>query len=370
MHDRLTGVPASAAVLDEMETLIANGQDNEAAQLAMQNPAFYNVTLKHWITPWTNESFDVFAPLNDYTATVIGVIRDDVDFRQILSGDLIYVGDDSLGLPAYSNSSNSHYQAMEDTHTDLKANLVRAQQSSVTGLPTEATAGVLTSRAAAKSFFKDGTNRAMFRFTLINHLCTDMEGVADITRPPDRVRQDVSRSPGGDSRLFHNSCVGCHSGMDPMAQAFAYYNYAYDTEADPDGLNGQLSYHRDGQTDPETGLRVQAKYWINSNNFVHGYITTSDAWENYWRSGPNQNLGWSDSLPGQGEGAKSMGQELANSARFARCQVSKVFEEVCLRKPQDAQDRNQIDFITDQFTANGYRMKQVFADTASYCKGE
>ena len=47
----------------------------------------------------------------------------------------------------------------------------------------------------------------------------------DTTRPPDRIRQDVARSPGGDSRLFLNNCVGCHSGMDPMAQAFAYYNF-------------------------------------------------------------------------------------------------------------------------------------------------
>jgi len=38
-------------------------------------------------------------------------------------------------------------------------------------------------------------------------------------------RQDVSRSPGGDSRLFLNNCIACHSGMDPMTQAFAYYDY-------------------------------------------------------------------------------------------------------------------------------------------------
>ena len=47
----------------------------------------------------------------------------------------------------------------------------------------------------------------------------------DITRPPDRIRQDPSRSPGGDSRVFLNQCIGCHSGMDALAGAFAYYNY-------------------------------------------------------------------------------------------------------------------------------------------------
>ena len=71
LHDRLAGVPASQAVLEQMNDLIQQDQVVEAAEIAMQNPAFYNVTLKQFITPWTNEEFDVFAPLNDYTATVI-----------------------------------------------------------------------------------------------------------------------------------------------------------------------------------------------------------------------------------------------------------------------------------------------------------
>ena len=54
----------------------------------------------------------------------------------------------------------------------------------------------MTTRAAAKSFFKDGTNRAMLRFTLINHLCTDLEALKDTDLPPDRIRQDLSAHPG------------------------------------------------------------------------------------------------------------------------------------------------------------------------------
>ena len=72
----------------------------------------------------------------------------------------------------------------------------------VTGLSSSLTAGIMTTRAAARAFFIDGTNRAMFRYTLLNHMCYDMEQVKDTTRPADRIRQDVSRTPGGDSRLF------------------------------------------------------------------------------------------------------------------------------------------------------------------------
>ncbi|MGQ8366915.1 hypothetical protein [Glaciecola sp. 1036] len=370
MHDRLAGVPPTEQILQQMAGLIEAGQPEQAAFLAMENPAFYNVTLKNWITPWTNEEADVFAPLNDYTATVIGIIRDDIDFRQILTGNIIYSAPSVSGIPTYSNSNNAHYEALENNGIDLASNLVQQTQSSVTGLPAQATAGVITTRAAAKSFFKDGTNRAMFRFTLINHMCTDLEALKDTSLPPDRIRQDLSRSPGGDSRIFANSCSGCHTGMDPLAQAYAYYEYEYDVQGDPEGNNGYLAYNQDGQTDPETGSRVTAKHRINANNFEFGYVIEDDRWDNYWREGINQTLGWSEQLQGYGYGAKSMGEELANSQQFAQCQVTKVFKDVCLRNPQDVSDRSVIDEATQTFMQNGYQMKPVFASTANYCKGE
>ncbi|GAC15547.1 hypothetical protein GLIP_2926 [Aliiglaciecola lipolytica E3] len=369
MHDRLTGVPADATTLEQMQNLIEQGDNIEAAYIAMDNPAFYNVTLKNWVTPWTNEEADIFAPLNDYTATVIGMARDDVDFRLVLSGNILYVGDNALNIPAYGVDNNEHYQALEDQEIDLSQALVATTQTAVTGLPETATAGVMTTRAAAKSFFKDGTNRAMFRFTLMNHLCTDLEGVKDTSRAPDRIRQDVSRSPGGDSRIFLNSCIGCHSGMDPLAQAFAYYEYSYNSDADPDGLSGRLSYNMAGQNDAITGSRVTAKHQINSNNFPYGYVIQNDQWDNYWRAGINKNLGWDENLPGSGSGAKTMGQELAHSEQFAQCQVKKVFKNVCLRSPQDGDDWTQVDSMVGNFKNSGYQIKRVFADAANYCKG-
>ncbi|MBB5211526.1 hypothetical protein [Microbulbifer hydrolyticus] len=370
IHSRITGVKPSVGVLTAMAEDIANGNADAAAYRAMENDAFYDVTLKNLVTPWTNRDGDNFAPLNDYTATVIGMVRDDVDFREILSGDIIYTGASGLGLPAYSNSNNNHYEELERNGYPLQTALERQTQSSVTGLPGDATAGVMTTRGGAKAFFYAGTNRAMFRFTLVNHLCRDLEQVHDTSRPPDRIRQDVSRSPGGDSRVFQNNCVGCHSGMDPMAQAFAYYNFEYDVDNDPTGEDGRLDYNRAGETDPSTGTRVQAKNHINSATFPYGYVIPDDKWDNYWREGPNLHLGWSSELPGSGNGAKSMGRELANSEAFAQCQVTKVFEQVCLRAPEDSTDRNRIANMTDSFTGNGYKLKQVYADAAVYCAGE
>ena len=352
MHDRLAGVPPAETVLMQMETDIQNGDPLSAAYTAMQNANFYNVTLKNFAAPWTNREGSVFVPLNDYIATVVGMIRDDVAFNTLLSADILYVGAPSLGLPPYSNSNNNHYEQLEDNNLDMMTGLNQVVQSSVTGLPSSATAGVMTTRAAAQAFFIAGTNRAMFRFTLLNHMCNDMEQVHDVRRPPDRIRQDVSRSPGGDSRLFLNNCIGCHSGMDPMAQAFAYYNF--------DEASGSIEY---------TPGQVQPKYFNNEDNFPFGFRTPDDRWDNYWRSGQNQFLGWDGSLPGSGNGAKSLGEELANSDAFASCQVKKVFRAVCLRAPEDAGDRSQLQQMVASFKS-GYRMKQAFAEAAVYCMGQ
>ena len=367
LHDRLAGVPADAATLSQMQTLLDAGDANAAAQLAMQHPDFYRTTLKLFAAAATNRDQDVFEPLNDYIATVIGLVRDDVDYRQLLQTDILYVGADSLGLPPYQSDNNAHYLALEQQAVDLAQYLQPRAQSSLNAIPADAAAGVMTSRAAAKAFFYLGTNRAMLRFTLMNQLCTDLEPLQDISRPTDRIRQDVSRSPGGDSRIFNNRCVGCHAGMDPLAQAFAYYDYQF---SDEDGTNGRLFYQQAGTLNQQTQSRVQPKYHINAGTFPYGFSTPDDSWQNYWREGQNQSLGWDNSLPGQGSGAKSLGQELAHTEAFAQCQVKKAFRTVCLREPQDLSDVTALQNITDNFKAGGYRMKQVFADTATYCMGD
>jgi hypothetical protein len=353
LHDRIASVPPSDAQLNTMATMITNGDRLGAAAVATNNSSFYNVTLKNFAAPWTNRDQSVFVPLNDYTATVIGMVRDDVPFNTLLSADMLYVGGPSSGAPPFAANNNDHYQSLEDRNVDLRTALTQTTQSSVLGIPAAATAGVMTTRAAAEAFFVAGTNRAMFRFTLLNHLCRDLEQVADVSRAPDRIRQDVSRSPGGDSRLFLNGCIGCHSGMDPLAQAFAYYNF--------DAASGVLQY---------TPGVVQPKYLINMDNFAPGFVTPDDRWDNRWRQGQNQLLGWSSQSQGSGNGAKSMGAELASSEAFAQCQVEKVFRRVCFRSPSDASDRSEVDRIVSVFKNNGYSLKRVFQEAGVYCMGQ
>ena len=355
IHDRLAGVPPTDEVLQSMESEIAGGDPVAAAYTAMDNKYFYNVTLKNFAAPWTNRDQSVFVPLNDYIATVIGMVRDDVDFSTLLSADIAYVGRTGIVPAAAARNNNDHFAQLEASNADLGNinDLVQVSQSSIMGIPSSAAAGVITSRAASEAFFIAGTNRAMFRFTLLNHLCYDMEQMLDTRLPPDWIRQDVSRSPGGDSRLFLNNCIGCHSGMDPLAGAFAYYNF--------DETSQTLEY---------SPGNVQPKYYNNDLNFPQGFRTVDDSWENRWRSGQNAYLGFDNSLSGSGNGAKSLGEELGNSQAFASCQVRKVFRSICLREPEDAADRSAVTTITNTFSTTGYRMKQVFADTAVHCMGQ
>jgi hypothetical protein len=356
IYNRIAGVPPTAAQLAQMT---GAADPVAAALIATQDPAFYNNTIRNMAAPWTNRDQSVFVPLNDYTATVVGMVRDDVAFNTLLSADLVYTADGASGVPAYSPANNAMYDAMDANNVDLKAHLVSSSQSALTGIPAGATAGVMTTRGAGSAFFINGTNRAMFRFTMLNHLCNDMQLVMDITRPPDRIRQDVTRSPGGASSLFLNNCVGCHSGIDPMAGAFAYYNF---NNIDPTTADttGTVVY---------TAGQVQPKYFINNTNFPQGFVTLDDSWNNHWRAGPNSILGFSATLPGSGNGAKSLGLELENSAAFASCQVTRVFKDVCLRAPNSQADFNQVNSMISSFQSNGYKLRQVFAEGAAYCMG-
>jgi hypothetical protein len=355
IYNRIVGIPPTTTQLTQLMATDAVS----AALIATQDPAFYNNTIRNLAAPWTNRDQSVFVPLNDYTATVIGMVKDNVPFNTLLSADLVYVGDSTSGVPAYSPGNNAMYDALDANNVDLSVHLVSSTQSALSGIPAAATAGVMTTRGAASAFFINGTNRAMFRFTMLNHLCNDLQQVMDITRPPDRIRQDVTRSPGGVSTLFLNNCIGCHSGMDPMAQAFAYYNF---TATDPTTTDttGQIVY---------TAGQVQPKYHINNTNFPQGFNTLDDAWQNRWRTGPDYILGWSAALSGSGNGAKSLGQELESSAAFASCQVTRVFKDVCLRAPNTTADFTQVNSMIASFQAHNYSLRQVFAEGAAYCMG-
>lgn len=349
IYNRLAGVPPVPAVLNEIDALVKSGKSKEAALRAMDDANFYNLTLKNWIKPWTNVDKTNRTLLNDYVATTIGIIRDNIPFDQILYGDHLYIaGATTPGtIPAYDKKTNTHYQRLEETRASLKDYLVRVSQSKTTAI--KDTAGVLTTRAAGAAFFSAGTNRRATRFTFMNFLCRDFEALHDINIPDYHVRRDVERDPGKDSRTYRNKCVGCHAGQDALGGAFAYFDF----------VNGELVY-TEGVVAPK----------INKTNaYPEGWVTKDNSWVNTWAEGQNANLGWPSKT--SGNGVRELGVMLSRSRAFSECMSSKVYELVCLRTPTSESDKKEMRRLADVFQQDeNYNMKNLIAETASVCVEE
>ena len=313
MHMRIAGVPAlDSAVINSMTAEIQNGNPEAAAMLAMESPFFYNVTLKNMWKPITNRDDQVQVPLNDMVATIVGVVRDDVSFDQVLYGDIIYTASDQViideSLNNYSNENNTHYEQIEARVLDLSDVLVSRQQSALTGI--NDTAGVLTSRAFAANFLEAGTNRAGVRFSLMGFLCNDLENLSDTSVPDFHVRRDVDRSPGGDSNTYTTTCKGCHAGMDSLASAFNYMDF-----------NGRELVE---STEPVDKVNRDPK-------FAGGWVSTDNTWTNLWAvfSTQNARIGWQGA--GSGQGVRSYGQMLSQTGEFSRCIAKRTFKQICMR---------------------------------------
>jgi len=373
LHNRITGVPPAQSTLNQMVNAINQnpgkvGLEN-AAYIAIESRYFYNVRLKNWLKPLSNEERSKNVDLNDFVATVIGAIRDSDSkpFNRILYDDVIYVGP-SLGNENdnFSRSNNNHYEEIEDENLDLKQILMERMQSQnidtenniennnrrdqtnvvVNGI--NGSAGVLTTRAYGEAFYQAGTNRSVTRHTFMNFLCKDFEDLHDTTIPDMRVRRDVERAPGGDTRTYKNTCVGCHAGQDALGGAFAYWDYT----------NNRLRF---------TPGNVVSK--MNHNSlYDFGYVTTDNSWINLWAQGQNANLGWRGAT--QGNGVKAFGEMIANSRQFARCMSMKVFKLVCIRPPSD-DDMPFVEQMSDDLESNDeYNMKKLFARTVAHCVEE
>src|ERR1700743_1318864 len=109
IYNRIAGIPPTAAQLAQMT---GSPDAVSAALVATNDPAFYNNTIRNLAAPWTNRDQSVFVPLNDYTATVIGMVKDNVPFNTLLSADLVYIGDSASGVPAYSAANNAMYDSL------------------------------------------------------------------------------------------------------------------------------------------------------------------------------------------------------------------------------------------------------------------
>ena len=424
MHGRITGIPPSVETMTAMTKLLTEGDAKGAALLATESSAFYNLKLRSMFSAWSNVSGNTNTVLNDMVATLIGIVRDDIPFKEALYGDYLYTARDDLLVetqktlddngqplsrnnasdwckakmfPPYGATSNEHYYCLQKYGHDLKDSLQQKRQSEVDrghwfkiigdtreydeqgevvsgqvlwkvvqegALPREGIAGILSTREFGRAYYSAGTNRRATAFVLKYFLCHDMEKLHDINVQENFIRQDVSREPGGDHSLFKKRCRGCHAGMDALSGWNVYYDFGEDGVKRSDNgryLGEQLTYSH--------GV-VQKKITKNVIDPDVGFdyrkeINANDAFRNLWTEGQNEVLGWRGEA--SGNGAREWGMMIAASQAFSQCMATHVYENVCFNKPESDKEMRARDALAQNFETEQYNMRKLFADTAVAC---
>jgi len=350
LHNRIVGVPARGETLQEMVALLKKGKIEEAALLATEHPFFYDFKLRALFNPWSNREGSVSGDLNDMVMTMIGMVRDDLPFDKVLSADLHYAiredaptegaaetqPDPTKATPSSLKSSLQQHKQSEKLHKDREPDLI---------------SGVLSTNAFARAFYSAGTNRRATAFVLKNFLCHEMEQLHDTETPKHWVRQDVSRSPGGDPELFNQRCVGCHAGMDALSGWSVFYDYDGSTITWDKNVKNKI-------------FKNVLHEGSQGRNYMQA-VNQNNSFTNLWTEGKNAKLGWRGKT--SGEGAKEFGEMMTKSKAFASCMARQVYESVCYLKPDAGMAKTKSEQLAEQFEKNNYNMRKLFAATAVSC---
>ena len=384
IFQRITGVktPIYDPVLVAMEKKLASNDPIGAAALATADPRFYNITVRDFASKMSNRAETNTVPLNDFTATVIGAVRDEINSQRLLWDNLVYVADSSkASVPSSSVSdmlrSNNHYESLDTQRIDLSKVLIPSTQKVYNGtkavdMPTPA--GLLTTRQWMSAHAIAGTNRRLVEFSFREFLCTPLEKVADSTGPDNVVGRDIDRFPGGSHTKFTTTCRACHTIMDGFRPAFGYFTFNSDyvmhsftsptvkTQEDEDKGLGMWKSEDAGAT------YVHGKLNKNATVFPGGRVTVDDNWVNDAVYGAN--LPYFNWKRMSGKGIQEFGKMLSESKQFPLCMANRVYTSVCKRAPASSEDALLAAAATE-FTAKNYNLKFLFQKivTSKECLG-
>ncbi|MGE5087054.1 MAG: hypothetical protein ACM3MG_12185 [Bacillota bacterium] len=366
LYERLvsTKISLDDPILAQMTALLEKGDKLGAARIATADPNFYNTTVKTMALEMSNRDETIKVPLNDMVATIIGITRDKLDARSMLTGNFYYRAPSTVGSTLLSVDmrtgfmyANDHYQALDNYRIDLMKNLYRVNsQPLVIGDGTTDViigenpdyAGVLTSRNFMVEHATGGTNRRIVEYAFREFLCVPINQWADSGASDARVGRDVNRFPGGDHNKYLTTCKACHSVMDGFRGAFALWTAG-------SGVVGN------SQAIPNADQLPGPKYSRNFKVFPDGYVTVDNSFVNFANRPANASLfGWRGDNTTSGNGAKDFGKLLANSRRFSQCMAKRVYKTVC-KKPLPAdKEKDLLSTWGDEFEASGYMLKNLF----------
>ena len=339
IHNRIVGVPAQGDTLIKMVELLQVGKVQEAAMLATEHPFFYDYKLPALFTPWSNATGDAGLNYNDMVLTMVGMVRDDVPFNQVLSADLFYTTYD--------------YEAKEVLPgISVKEKLKQHKQSEhLHKLRPAGISGVLSTTGFGQAFYNAGTNRRATAAVLKNFLCHEIEELRDKKTPANWVRQDVGRTPAGDPNLFYERCVSCHAGLDALSGWTVYYDQ---TRYDSSRVHEKII--KNNLLKPENKDEGR-NYTLTKNQ--------NDSFTNLWTEGKNASLGWRGETSGRG--AKEFGEMMTRSKAFSSCMARHVYKSVCYLDPEKGDAQTKKEQLAEKFEKDNYNMRKLFAATAAAC---
>ncbi len=389
IYERITGVKWAAdhPLIVQAANMVAAGQRADVAALATQQSQFLNVTVKNFALEMSTRDETIRIPLNDFAATIMGVVRDNTDARELLYGNFFYVGDPArlpAGIPnviANANEmgarvlrSNEHYEALDSKNNRLDVGSVLMRVNGQRLVQNEANnvftivanpdpAGVLTSRTFIEAHAVAGTNRRPVEYTFRQFMCLPLEQWADALSSDVRIGRDIDRFPGGDHMKFQTSCKSCHTVMDGFRGAWARWDF--------DNNVALQTTVRQGASD---GNRVLNKLNRNATVYPGGYVTTNDSWVNHAARGVNATqFGWRGldkvTPANSGTGVGDFGRLVANSQRFSTCMAKRVFKSVC-RKDLSDSEIGVYAALGTQFESLNYNLRNLYQIAALHprCK--
>ncbi len=342
LYVHLTGAPAPMfdPRFKRAVSLVQSGKSLEAAQLVITDPGFLKVRVRGFAIPFIDIDHRKVDTLTDFQTLIIGVTRDELDARLILTGNLRYSGYTSLSLPAVSRENNDHYAQFEARDLDFERDLERVDKQ---WDDTDYVAGALTTRAWASAYYNMGTNRLAVKYTIDAFQCQPIDSWKIRGLPDYFVRRDIDRAPGGDPSVYQNTCRNCHAAMDGIGGAFAKFDFAA----------GVFSFRSEGVMDK-----------MNKNSYFYpaGFVTTDDSWTNLLSGHPTVDFQWHGPFEGNGVGA--FAKTIADSGAFSRCMVEKTFAETCGKSIRD-EAPELLKSLTADFEKNGCNLKDLFAKVAT-----
>jgi hypothetical protein len=343
IYRRLTGfqIPITDPQIVNMTALLKQGNPKAAALIAAEDPKFLSGTIVPLAAKLGSFEASSFAPFNDFQALFVGIVRDNIDARELLSANYAYQF--SAGKPRSRNDNNnySYYDFIPAKLNTTELIKVSPQWSDQTE---KDVAGLLTTRGWAEAHYNAGTNRRAVERTFNMFLCSPIEKWRDITVSDEFVGRDVDRVPSGDPTTFQNTCRGCHGSMDGLRPAFGHFDF----------VNDKMIYM--GK------YSIAPKMNIHNTVFPHGYAVANDDWVNQTVESYDQYFGWRGAV--NGSGIHEFGQMIANSKAYTRCFANRAFTAIC-RRDANASENKLIQGLAEDFEKDKYSIKSLFANTAT-----